>query len=77
MSSLRDFLHDSSQKCRLWSRTTTDLSLAEVLRDLAQDLKGKAGECRDGEGGDQSPPHASRGPENLRLERYSVGWTHT
>jgi hypothetical protein len=61
MSSLRDFLHDSSQKCRLWSRTTTDLSLAETLRELAQDLKGKAGECRDGDGDHEATSHATRG----------------
>jgi len=73
MSNLRDFLDDSAQKCRLWSRTTTDLSLAEAMRDLAQDLKGKAGECRDGDGGDQSPPHASGGFQNPRMERYNIG----
>jgi hypothetical protein len=61
MSNLSDFLHDSSQKCRLWSRTTTDLSLAETLRDLAQDLKGKAGECREDDGEDETPSRVSRG----------------
>ena len=61
MSNLRDFLDDSAQKCRLWSRTTTDLSLAEAMRDLAQDLKGKAGECRGGDRDDDTPSRASRG----------------
>jgi hypothetical protein len=60
MSNLRDFLHDSSQKCRSWSRNTTDLCLAEGLRELAQDLKAKAGECRDGDGDDNSPPSPHR-----------------
>jgi hypothetical protein len=60
MSNLRDFLHDSSQKCRQWSRTTMDLSLAEGLRELAQDLKAQAGACRDGDGDDNSPSNAHR-----------------
>jgi hypothetical protein len=47
MCSISTYLYGVAQKCRLWSRTTIDLTAARELRLLAEELDQKAMSWRD------------------------------
>jgi hypothetical protein len=42
MSDISEFLRDLAGKCRFWSRTTLDLTIADNLRNAATQLDEKA-----------------------------------